>query len=106
MFWRKDSRMSKHASATISKKDIIVAVRMPKGLVLELRDIQKINHFMDMSDEIRYIVRKYGMQSPIGQLPQKDIGNAFLESKRKEKLIEELNKIISQLQVGKEGGTE
>ena len=76
-----------------SKKDIIVAVRMPRGLVDELKDIQKINHFMDMSDEIRFIVRKYCIP---GNEPT-DLTGALIENKRKEKLIEDLNNIISQL---------
>ena len=71
-----------------SKKDIIVAVRMPKGLVEELRDLQQINHFMDISDEIRYIIRKYCLDF---------LGQPKLDDKRKEKLIEDLNTILTGL---------
>jgi hypothetical protein len=75
------------------KKDIIVAVRMPRGLVDELKDKQNINHFMDMSDEIRFIVRKYCTP---GNEPT-DLSAALVENKRKEKLIDDLNNIINQL---------
>ena len=80
-----------------SKKDIIVAVRMPKGMVEELRDIQKINHFMDISDEIRYVLRKYCTPSQVPKIGSDGIESALLENKRKEKLIEDLNNIIAQL---------
>ena len=84
--------MSRHGSKQkiMPKKDIIVAVRMPKGLVDELRDIQKVNHFMDLSDEIRFIVRKHFIS------PQQD-QDMIAELRRKEKLIEELTRIVDQL---------
>lgn len=71
------------------KKETIVAVRMPRGLVEELRDLQKINHFMDLSDEVRFIIRKNLMY--IGaEKPEQ-------ESRKKERLIQELNRIILEL---------
>jgi hypothetical protein len=80
------------------KKDVIVSVRLPKSLIEELKDIQKVNHFMDLSDEIRFVVRRYclsflnSQQSPI-----KPPIEMLLEQKRKEKLIEDLTKIIENL---------
>ncbi|MEM4637911.1 MAG: hypothetical protein QXK76_02720 [Candidatus Woesearchaeota archaeon] len=70
-----------------SQKDVIVAVRMPKGLVDELRDLQKVNHFMDLSDEIRYIIRKNILY--VNKKP--DI------SRKKEQIINELSSIIDEL---------
>ncbi len=71
------------------KKETIVAVRMPRGLVEELKDLQKINHFMDLSDEIRFIIRKNLMY--IGtERPEQ-------ESRKKEQLIQDLNRIIAEL---------
>jgi hypothetical protein len=93
MFLKRGGVMSKRASSN-SRKDFIVAVRMPHSLTEELKDIQKINHFMDISDEIRYVVRKYCIQPKPPELEK-----AFLENKRKEKLIEELNNIIEQLKI-------
>jgi hypothetical protein len=84
------------------RQDIIVSVRLPKSLVEELKDIQKINHFMDLSDEIRFVVRRYclgflnGQQSNI-QAPIE----VLLEQKRKEKLIDDLTKIIENLRSDK-----
>lgn len=77
------------------KKDIIVAVRMPKGLIEELKDLQKINHFMDMSDEIRFVIRKYSMN--IGQSLGQNINQNNLELLKKEQLITDLSKIIEGL---------
>ena len=88
MSLKRDTRMNKE-----SRKDIIVAVRMPKGLVEELRDLQQINHFMDISDEIRYIIRKYCLNI-MGQSKQ------TLDDKRKEKLIDDLNTILTGLKEG------
>ena len=77
------------AKTSRQKKDIIVAVRMPRGLVNELKDLQKINHFMDLSDEIRYIIRKnllyVGTEKPEQEL------------RKKEQLIQDLNRIITEL---------
>lgn len=41
-----------------ARKETIVSVRLPRGLLNELKDLQSINHFMDLSDEIRFILRK------------------------------------------------
>lgn len=88
--------MNKHTSNPIrtdnvsrQKKEIIVAVRMPRGLVEELKDLQKINHFMDLSDEIRFIIRKNLMYSATEKTEH--------ELKKKEQLIQSLNRIIEEL---------
>lgn len=76
------------------KKDTIVAVRMPKGLVEELKDLQKINHFMDISDEIRYVIRKYAFNVGTEHI---DSEKTIQELKKKEQLIQDLNRIITEL---------
>ncbi|MBN1156257.1 hypothetical protein JXA85_01450 [Candidatus Woesearchaeota archaeon] len=38
--------------------DAVVTIRMPKGLSKELKRLAKDAHFMDMSEEIRSIVRQ------------------------------------------------
>jgi len=84
--------MNKHLSPSKTfrqKKDTIVAVRMPRGLVDELKDLQKINHFMDLSDEIRFVIRKNVL--PIG------IEKTDQELRKKEQLIQDLNRIIMEL---------
>jgi hypothetical protein len=91
-----------------SRKDIIVSVHLPASLIAELKDIQQVNHFMDLSDEIRFIVRRYclgflnsqGQSSSLSQLSQPPI-ELLLEQKRKEKLIDDLSKIIEGLRNNK-----
>jgi len=92
----------KGSQHSIPRKDTIVSVRLPKSLVDELKDIQKVNHFMDLSDEIRFVVRRYclsflntkqsNIQPPI---------EILVEQKRKEKLIDDLSKIIENLRSDK-----
>lgn len=84
------SNKHKHQESMRLKKNIIVAVRMPKGLIDELKDIQKINHFMDISDEIRFIIRRYCLN-------QHQDATLVTELKRKEKLVEQLSKIIEEM---------
>jgi hypothetical protein len=83
------------------KKDVIVSVRLPKSLVDELKDIQQVNHFMDLSDEIRFIVRRYCLSflNTQGQPPT----DSLVEERRKEKLIQELTKIINTLKGDQSG---
>jgi metal-responsive CopG/Arc/MetJ family transcriptional regulator len=81
-----------------SKKDVIVSVRLPKSLIEELKDIQNVNHFMDLSDEIRFVVRRYCLSFLNNQQSSvKPPIEMLLEQKRKEKLIEDLSKIIENL---------
>jgi len=86
------------------KKDVIVSVRLPKSLVEELKDIQKINHFMDLSDEIRFVVRRYclGVLNSANSSSTQPPIEVLLEEKRKEKLISDLTKIIENLKNNKQ----
>ena len=36
----------------------MVSIRMPKSLINELKDLAKSQHFMDLSEEVRTVVRK------------------------------------------------
>jgi hypothetical protein len=83
-----------------SKKDTIVAVRLPTGLVNELKGLQESNHFLDMSDEIRFIIRKYCLNIDFQQNPEQ---KSLIERQRDQTLIKELDKIVGQL---KHGGAE
>jgi hypothetical protein len=62
---------------------------MPRGLVEELKDLQKINHFMDISDEIRFVIRKNVLPMGVEKTDQ--------ELRKKEQLIQDLNRIITEL---------
>ena len=42
--------------------DIMVSIRMPRSLAKELKESAKQHHFLDLSEEIRSIVRKKWMQ--------------------------------------------
>ena len=89
--------MNKISKNSISaKKDIIVSVKLPHSLVTELKDIQKINHFMDLSDELRFVVRRYCLKFLNSDNTAPSI-EMLAEEKRKEKLISELSKIIDSL---------
>jgi|GEM_PF-970480 len=88
------------------KKEIIVSVRLPKSLVDELKEIQQVNHFMDLSDEIRFVVRRYCLSflnssGQVSSLSKPPI-ELLLEEKRKEKLIDDLSKIIENLKGNKD----
>jgi hypothetical protein len=104
MLLRSVTKMSKkkHPGRSIlehNKKDIIVAVRMPRGLVDELKDIQKINHFMDISEEIRFVIRKYCTQ--LYNIPT---NTSFVDEKKKEKLIQDLTHILENLKTDNQTG--
>lgn len=38
--------------------DVMLSIRMPKSLVLELKESAKTQHFLDLSEEVRSIVRQ------------------------------------------------
>jgi len=50
--------------------DVIVSVRMPRGLVTELKQLAKRNHFMDISEAIRSILRQKYLNSRSAILPK------------------------------------
>ena len=45
--------------------DSVVTVRMPKGLLLDLKDLTEKHNYMDISEAIRSILRKEYMESYI-----------------------------------------
>jgi len=38
--------------------DTVVSVRMPRSLILELKRLSREHHYLDVSEEVRSIVRK------------------------------------------------
>ena len=98
-----------HTAPQKSRKDVIVSVRLPQSLIDELKDIQRINHFMDLSDEIRFVVRRYCLSFLNSQGQKSSIQppvELLAEQRRKEKLIEDLSKIIENLKGNKQNNTE
>jgi len=105
MRWKRGIRVNKLQISHKPRKDVIVSVRLPHGLVEELKDIQQVNHFMDLSDEIRFVVRKYCLSFLNSQGQQSSIQppiELLAEQKRKERLIQDLSKIIENLKSGKQ----
>ncbi len=90
------------------KKDVIVSVKLPQSLVNELRDLQQINHFMDLSDEMRFIVRRYCFNvlnknlSSSKNIDNNDLYSNQIESlmhekQKKDQVISDLTKILNNL---------
>ena len=85
--------------------DTVVSIRMPSSLVAELKNLAVANHYKDLSEELRSIVRskclKY--QNPyaneIEQL-RRDLSTQLDVKKdldQKKKLIQDLQRIVGEL---------
>jgi len=86
----------------VGKIDKIVSVRMPQSLILELKELSEKNHFLDVSETIRGLLRQEWLEhrSPqksklhelkqISKLADKDKVNALRKTL---KLLEELNEL-------------
>lgn len=76
----------------------IVSVKMPPSLVTELRTLTEKHHYIDLSEQVRSIVRqkclKYSQQESDGLLH--DIERQIKESnqQRKEQILRELQKLL------------
>jgi hypothetical protein len=83
----------------------IVSVRMPSSLVQTLRGLAKQNHFLDISEEVRSIikvqVRKYKLRLGEIELPEKEPEKKVdfkTENMVKEELVRRLKQMIEELQ--------
>lgn len=86
-------------------KDVMISVRVPSGLVKELRELTEKNHYMDLSEHVRAIIREKSMQfaEPYRyelskmreQMENRISSNKAIEEKKK--LVEELKSIIQEL---------
>lgn len=86
-------------------KDVMISVRIPSGLVKELKELTEKNHYMDLSEHMRAIIREKSMQyvepyryelSKMRKEMENNISaNKALEEKKK--LVEELKSIIKEL---------
>ncbi len=43
--------------------DVMVTIRLPKSFLLELKESAKKNHFLDLSEHVRSIIRKKWMKA-------------------------------------------
>jgi Arc/MetJ-type ribon-helix-helix transcriptional regulator len=86
-------------------KDTMISVRVPASLLKELKDLTQKNHYMDLSEHTRAIIREKSMQyvapyryelSKMRNQMEKQISdnNSLVEKK---KLVEELKSIIKGL---------
>ncbi len=75
--------------------DTVVSVRMPSTLVRELRILADKNHYMDLSEEIRSVVRTKCIDST--QSPDSKIAK-LKQKQSNQQMIEELKKLIGRLE--------
>jgi Arc/MetJ-type ribon-helix-helix transcriptional regulator len=86
----------------------IVSVRIPKSLVKELRKVSEKDHFMDLSEAVRSIVRakwlsaKDPMSLKVEQLRQDILTN--LSTGNQQALVEQLERIKEEIIHTKRGG--
>ena len=86
-------------------KDTVISVRMPAGLVKELKALVPKNHFLDLSEQLRSVVRTKCMQfsKPYSYELKKlreDLEKEITLKHKvedKQKMIEDLKKIIEGL---------
>ena len=84
---------------------MMISVRLPETLVQELKDLTQKNHYMDLSEQVREVIRKKCLQHTqpyryeLQQMTQNLEKNITTkkETEDKQKLIEELTKIINKL---------
>lgn len=92
--------------------EVLVSIRMPRSMLLKLKELAKKDHFMDLSEEIRSITRKKWLSSTNPELFEiqnlrKDIIKEVKKKSKNEirkKIINELNEIKKDLK--KEGANE
>ncbi|MFH1770565.1 MAG: hypothetical protein ABH828_03335 [archaeon] len=84
--------------------DIVVSVRMPSSLVRELKILADSNHFKDLSEEIRSVVREQCMKYGSPYIPEiQKLREELVEKKEsdsKQHLIAEMKKILDELKNG------
>ncbi|MBU0472201.1 MAG: hypothetical protein KKF89_00775 [Nanoarchaeota archaeon] len=86
--------------------DVVVSIRMPSSLVSELKTLADYNHYKDLSEEIRSVVRTKCLQyaQPYASELQKlreELSQQLTinkERERKSQLVEDLKKLVNELQ--------
>jgi Arc/MetJ-type ribon-helix-helix transcriptional regulator len=92
-------------------RDTIVSIKMPESLLEELRKAARDRHFMDLSEEIRSIVRRKWLEFNDPEIMRikrlKDDIESTLEKKSelmaRRKIVSELEKIKQKVQGEKNG---
>lgn len=85
----------------------VVSVRMPVSLIRELKGLAEKNHFMDVSDEIRYVIKQKMMERidpfsyQIQRLKDEIRGEVSKKSQMDRiRFVEELTKILDEVKRG------
>lgn len=83
--------------------DVIVSARMPKSLVKELKSLIKEQHFLDLSEQVRSIVRKKWIKHTNPELFElkklsEDI-QSELRKKTKARVQEQINKELEKIKL-------
>jgi Arc/MetJ-type ribon-helix-helix transcriptional regulator len=90
-------------------KETMVSIRIPSSLVKELKNISEKDHYKDLSELIRYVVRKKSLSylDPAAAEMKKIKENIFKnqkyqekfaeKEKNKEKILNELRKLTEEL---------
>ena len=84
----------------------IVSVRMPSSLVQKLRELAKDNHFLDVSEEVRSLIKtqvrtykiRLGEIKPVEEKPAEKKADFKTENMVKEELVRRLKIMIEELE--------
>ena len=82
----------------------VVSIRMPASLISELKLLAEKNHFMDVSDEIRYVIKQKMIEQidpfsyQIQKLKDEIRGEVSKKSQNDRiKFVEELTKLLDEI---------
>lgn len=78
--------------------DSVVSVRMPESLLEELRKVSAEQHYMDLSESVRNLVRRKIAEYDVARMSANTPGNGVAT----QQLINGLRNIINQLENGVE----
>ncbi len=72
---------------------VLVSLRIPRSLKEELQRLAKVNYFMDLSDEVKYILRQKKIETEEKQKMLIDINeNQATDANRR--LIQDIRKLL------------
>lgn len=81
--------------------DVMVSVRMPETLLIELQELVEEHHYLDLSEEIRSIVRKQWMKSTKPELSEMKALRSTIEKElhqlTQKRIQEEVNKELKKI---------
>ncbi len=72
----------------------VVSIRIPKSLLEELQELAKENHYLDLSEQIRDVIREKVTQ----RLKQETPPQKEQPTSDKEQIINELKKFLKELE--------